>query len=108
MALKKSLHSLDFYLRALFQYKANLLVFDFQFISNGLMVQKKKKRKKFCHLKPSLIHFPPNHSNIVKLQASACDFTKSNTLSRVFFYVFQIVKMETNRENHQSSGNSIR
>ena len=42
MALKKSLHSLDFYLGALFQYKANFLVFDFQFISNG---SKKKKKE---------------------------------------------------------------
>ena len=58
MALKKSLHSLDFYLRALFQYKANLLVFDFQFISNGLMVQKKKKKKEILSFETLSNPFP--------------------------------------------------
>ena len=37
---------------------------------------------------------------LVKLQNSACHFTKSNTHPWVFFHVFKIVQMVPNRVNH--------
>ena len=37
---------------------------------------------------------------LVKLQDSACHFTKSNTHPWVFFHVFKIVQMVPNRVNH--------